>query len=579
MPLSYLLKPGVSLLRRLRFSGKLVVLAFLSLLPALAVVAQLVWGGMPDSRLTAVLWSIVLGFALLVYFLLAMHRSMSHDLAQVIAASNKMLAGDLRLSLDLTGRDEFGALGVSVAQLGRTISGMVANVRSNAAFVAHAGQSMAVGNRLLSDRTEQQASNLEETAASVEELSSTVQEGASSAGQANAQAAQLRGVADAGASAMVQAVQSVETIQAGAKRMDEIVGVIDGLAFQTNILALNAAVEAARAGESGRGFAVVASEVRSLAQRSAESAKEIRALIATSASQVASSVKCIHAAGANITQVVSGIREVAANMAKIAESNREQSVGLTEVTAAIQQIDELTQQNALMVEDAVTKAIDLEGRASTLVESVAVFKLQQGSAEEAAALVARAVAHRQRTSKDQFVRDVTTPANGFHDRDMYVFILNSSGAYLAFGGNPAKVGTRVQDIAGIDGDGLLDAIIGQAQREPGWVEYDITNPSTGKVQSKMSFVQQVDDLYVGCGVYKNLECGYLSVTWVKCAVAWGRPMYGTDWAQSFPQFCCASAPSTLLKKGVPERVRPARLPANAAPQSHANLHPTQPGYR
>jgi biotin operon repressor len=303
---------------------------------------------------------------------------------------------------------------------------------------------------------------------------------------------------------MAQAVESVEAIQASAKRMDEIVGVIDGLAFQTNILALNAAVEAARAGESGRGFAVVASEVRSLAQRSAESSKEIRLLIGTSSSQVASSVDKIRSAGAAITQIVSGIREVAASMSQISSSSAEQSANLSEITSAVRQLDEITQRNAVMVEQAVTQAVNMEGRASTLVESVALFKLQQGSAEEAVDLVQRAIAYRQRTSRDTFVRDLTEPAKGFHDRDMYVFVLDGYGTYLAFGGNPAKVGTRVQDIAGIDGDGLLQSIVNQADFEPGWVEYDITNPTTGKVQTKMSFVQLVDDLYVGCGVYKNL---------------------------------------------------------------------------
>jgi signal transduction histidine kinase len=219
-------------------------------------------------------------------------------------------------------------------------------------------------------------------------------------------------------------------------------------------------------------------------------------------------VQSIRAAGGNITQIVSGIRNVAVNMGQISTSSAEQSAGLTEITSAVRQLDEITQRNAQMVEQAVSQATDLENRASTLVDAVALFKLQQGSAEEAVELVNRAVAQRRRSASLQaFVRAVTDPAQGFYDRDMYVFVLDDGGTYLSFGGNPAKVGTRVQDIPGIDGQGLLDDIIAQARREPGWVEYEINNPTTGRVQTKMSFVQLVDDLYVGCGVYRNLVVG------------------------------------------------------------------------
>jgi signal transduction histidine kinase len=180
---------------------------------------------------------------------------------------------------------------------------------------------------------------------------------------------------------------------------------------------------------------------------------------------------------------------------------------LGEITSAVRQLDEITQHNSQMAERAVAQAENLENRASTLAEAVAVFRLQQGTADEALALVERAMAYRQKTLRGGFLRGLTDPQSGFFDRDMYVFALDRNGTYLAFGGNPAKVGSRVQDIPGIDGGRLVDAIVTQASHAPGWVEYDITNPATGAVQAKMSFVQQVDDVFVGCGVYKNLVAG------------------------------------------------------------------------
>jgi methyl-accepting chemotaxis protein len=450
-----------------------------------------------------IVWG-TMGLLVLLYLVLSFYLSFMADLRRLMRFMDQTASGNLREQMLVRGHDEMTAMAESMKGMVSSLSAMVASIRSNSALVAHAGKSLATGNRDLADRTEQQAANLEQTAASVEELSSTVQINAQTTQQANTQAAQVRDVADRGAQGMSQAVHSVEAIQSSAQRMNEIIGVIDGLAFQTNILALNAAVEAARAGEAGRGFAVVASEVRSLAQRSAESAKEIRQLISASSEQVGSSVTQIRAAGTNIADIVSGIRGVATSMEQISTSSSEQSSALSEITAAVRQLDEITQRNAQMVERAVTQAVNLEQRASTLAQAVEAFHLQQGTADEALALMERAMVYRKQTSRDSFLRGLTDAQQGFFDRDMYVFALDKNGAYVAFGGNPAKVGTRVQDIPGIDGQGLLNAIVAQASHEPGWVEYDITNPATGAVQTKMSFVQQVDDVFVGCGVYKNL---------------------------------------------------------------------------
>ena len=445
------------------------------------------------------------GLAVMIYVLMTFYKTLMIDLSRLSYAMDQLASGNLRFAGTVRSKDEIGDLAVYLARMVSSVSAMVAAVGSDAALVAHAGRNLSEGNRDLSDRTEQQAANLEQTAASVQELASTVQQNAQTASDVDRQAMNVRDIAESGARSMQASIESVEAIQASAHRMNEIIGVIDGLAFQTNILALNAAVEAARAGEQGRGFAVVASEVRSLAQRSAASAREIRSLIQSSSTQIETSVAQIRSAGEGMTGIVSGIRVVSASISQISTASAEQSTGLSEISSAVAQLDEITQRNAQMVERAVNQSDGLETQAGSLSVAIGNFKLLQGVAEEAMHLVERAADYRTRCdSREAFLRGLTIKDNNFHDRDMYVFVLDRNGTYLAFGGNPAKVGTRVQDVPGIDGDGLTRSIVGQASEGPGWVEYDITNPASGKVQTKMSFVQRVDDVYLGCGVYKNL---------------------------------------------------------------------------
>ncbi|MFC7462918.1 methyl-accepting chemotaxis protein [Hydrogenophaga defluvii] len=458
-----------------------------------------------QSERTFLIVVMVLGFVALLYTVISVYRSFMIDLWRLGYAMNELASGNLRVAASVRANDEIGDLAELLRKMIANVSSMVAAVGSDAALVAHAGKQLVDGNRQLSERTEQQAANLEQTSASVQELASTVQQNAGTALEVDRQAAEVRTVAESGAQTMTAAVDSVEAIQRSAHRMNEIIGVIDGLAFQTNILALNAAVEAARAGEAGRGFAVVASEVRSLAQRSGESAREIRNLIQTSSSQVETSVGQIRKAGEGMAQILGGTRGVSANISAISTASSEQNTSVQEISTAVKQLDDITQRNAQMVEVAVRQSESLETRAASLSSAINSFKLLQGVAEEAMALVERAHAHRRGAgSLDSYLRSLTDRASGFFDRDMYVFALTADGTYVAFGGNPAKVGTRVQDVPGIDGNALIAGIVRQAEEGPGWVEYDIVNPASGRVQGKMSYVMKVDDVYIGCGVYKTL---------------------------------------------------------------------------
>jgi methyl-accepting chemotaxis protein len=493
----WVMRPGVWWMRRWQLLGKTVTVGAV-VVAALVAVAT----GAAASALGVGAVGVVVAYALI-----ALHLSLAMDLGHLAQSLERTTGGDLSTRSGVQGRDEVSQMTQALDSMVLNLSAMVADIRSNAALVAHAGHSLAVGNRALAERTEQQAANLEQTAASVEQLSLSVQQDAQTALGADARAAEMHQAAEAGAQAMERAVQSIEAIQAGAHRMTEIIGVIDGIAFQTNILALNAAVEAARAGEQGRGFAVVAAEVRTLAQRSGDAAREIRQLIGASVTQVETSAGLIRTAGQGIAHMTEGMRTVAASVSEISSSSAAQSRSLSEVSAAVRQLDQITQYNAQMVSMAAQHADALEHRASTLSRAVSAFQLQQGTAEEAVALVRQALDLQKSRPRAQFLHSLTDPQQSFHDRDMYVFALDADGTYLAFGGNAAKVGTRVQDIPGIAGDQLVSDIVNQAQHAPGWVEYDITNPATGAVQTKMSYVCQAGDVYLGCGVYKSLAAG------------------------------------------------------------------------
>ncbi|MDC8783825.1 methyl-accepting chemotaxis protein [Roseateles koreensis] len=303
-------------------------------------------------------------------------RLITQPIAQAVKAAQQIAEGDLTHSLRIDGSDEISQLLNTLNAMTEKLSEIVGTVRTNADNVALASAEIAQGNQDLSQRTEQQASALEETAASMEELGSTVTQNAENAKQGNQLAMGASSVAVKGGQVVGQVVETMKGINDSSKRIVDIISVIDGIAFQTNILALNAAVEAARAGEQGRGFAVVASEVRSLAQRSADAAKEIKSLISTSVERVESGTALVDQAGATMQEVVNSIRRVTDIMGEISSASSEQSSGVAQVGEAVTQMDQTTQQNAALVEQSAAAAESLRQQALHLVQTVSFFKLR-----------------------------------------------------------------------------------------------------------------------------------------------------------------------------------------------------------
>ncbi|WP_239384261.1 methyl-accepting chemotaxis protein, partial [Delftia tsuruhatensis] len=315
-----------------------------------------------------------LGLALLIA------RSVARPLQQAVELAQAVAAGDLSSRIQAHGKDETGQLLQALQHMNESLQRIVGQVRQGTDSIATASGQIASGNQDLSARTEEQASSLEETAASMEELTSTVKQNGANAQQANQLAAAASQVAVRGGSAVAQVVQTMSAINDASRKIVDIIGVIDSIAFQTNILALNAAVEAARAGDQGRGFAVVASEVRTLAQRSAAAAKEIKQLIDDSVGKVEEGSAQVDAAGKTMDEIVSSVRRVTDIMGEISAASHEQTAGIEQVNQAVTQMDQMTQQNAALVEESAAATEALQAQAKALAEVVSVFKLAPSSA-------------------------------------------------------------------------------------------------------------------------------------------------------------------------------------------------------
>jgi methyl-accepting chemotaxis protein len=317
-------------------------------------------------------------------------RSITRPLTHAVEAADRVARGDLSDAIVAHSADETGQMLTALQRMQESLARTVGLVRGNAEGVATASAQISQGNEDLSSRTEEQASSLEQTAASMEELTSTVKQNADNARQANQLAVSASEVALKGGDVVGKVVSTMASIDASSRKIVEIIGVIDGIAFQTNILALNAAVEAARAGEQGRGFAVVASEVRTLAQRSAAAAKEIKGLIGDSVSKVDAGTALVGEAGRTMDDIVGSVRRVTDIMGEITAASQEQTAGIEQISQAISQMDQVTQQNAALVEEAAAAAASLQDQAGGLLEAVSVFTLDD--ARQGGPAVAKAAA-------------------------------------------------------------------------------------------------------------------------------------------------------------------------------------------
>jgi len=312
-------------------------------------------------------------------------KSITAPLIDAVAIAQRVAAGELDSNVKVMGKDEISDLLLALKEMDDSLVKIVSEVRDGTEAIATASAEIASGNADLSSRTESQASSLEETASSMEELTDTVKQNAENARQANQLVVSASDFAAKGGKVVGQVVTTMGSIKDSSRKIVDIIGVIDGIAFQTNILALNAAVEAARAGEQGRGFAVVAAEVRNLAQRSAGAAKEIKALIGDSVEKVDVGSKLVDEAGRTMDEMVTSVKHVADIMSEITAASQEQSAGIGEVNVAITQMDEMTQQNAALVEQAAAAAESMQEQAAMLAQAVSVFKLGDSTVHAAAA--------------------------------------------------------------------------------------------------------------------------------------------------------------------------------------------------
>lgn len=500
----WLLAPAFAVLKRLSFRAGFMLAGFLFLLPTgLAIVLAPLE---PASLALLGLLSL-----LAIYMLASVQTYMSFGVGRLIRVTERIAAGELSHSRGSVGdssrNEDSSRLWDSILKMSGNLGDIVRQVRASGDAIALAARDIAEGNNHLAERTQEQAAALEQAASGMEELAAAAQQNASHCRQADTLAESAREVAAKAAAEMERVASTMRQIDASAQRVGDILGTVEGIAFQTNILALNAAVESARAGEHGRGFAVVAGEVRTLAQRSAQAAKEIKALIEQSVSNAGQGRKLVEGAAGTMAQVVGSVEQVGQLIGEIARASAEQSSGIEAINEAVVQIDSANQQNAALVEEASAAAAAFEQEAAQLAEVVRRFKLDRGDDRgRAVALVKEGAAHVKHLGVQKACADLNDPRGRFAQGEYYVFAIDMQGVRLAFSPDPRSVGTNVMDQTDAEGFPLGRHINAMA-RNPGfgWIDYKYLNPKTGRIQPKSVYIERVGDVILGCGIYLGAD--------------------------------------------------------------------------
>jgi methyl-accepting chemotaxis protein len=444
------------------------------------------------------------GLLLVAYLMLCFSVATMRSIRALNSAISEGTRGNLAVHVEVPGSDELAEISKEFENMLNVLSTLVADVRSASSMVTHVGAQLVEDGHSLSERTQSQAVSLEEATTNVGQVSDTVARNSEAAQEVSLMTKSLHAEAGNASSLMGKTVSGMSALQATSTRMREIIGTIDGIAFQTNLLALNAAVEAARAGDQGKGFAVVAAEVRSLARRSQGAAAEVRNLIAESAARVTETVKEIEAVSGLMTSLVTGISEIAYNVEAMADGSTKQSIALTEVVQAVGDLDRVTVENSGLVDRTSHRSNRLMQRSRQLEDAVTYIQLRQGTADEALQLANRAHALLESAGFDEAFKVFHDKDGGYVDRDLYVFVFDRRGVYRVMGADINRVGTSLFDAPGVDAQQLLDDAWHRCSQGGGWVEYNITNPATGDVRGKSSYVLPVtDDLLVGCGAYRS----------------------------------------------------------------------------